>query len=805
MRDQARVVIIGGGIAGCSALYHLTQMGWTDVMLIERDELTSGSTWHAAAQVTQFGGNQTFVALKRHSINLYRELAADPDFPINYHITGGMRLAHNETQMDIYAHYIQMAKGVGVDFELIDGEEAARRHKLMKSDGLLGAWWDPLDGDIDPSQLTQALARRARQAGAEVVRFNAVTGLTQLPNDEWIVHTQKGDVRAEIVVNAGGYRVNEIGAMMGVSHPVISMEHMYFLTDPIPELEEMEERVPIIRCPGDDFYSRQEKKGLLVGVYEQACKSFGMDGIDPDFTMALCPNDLDRCLDNMERIFERLPSLTEAGIHTVVNGPITYSADGMPLVGPVPGVRNAFCIIGLRAGIGEGGGHGKLLAEWIVEGQTEWESWFLDPRRFTSHANTEFTLLKSIEDYQMEFHYHLPHEERPAGRLAKTTSLYPVLAEKGAEFGVVNGWERALFFKPDADFVHVPGYRYHDTKQVVADEVHHLSQHVGVMEVNGFGRFEITGEGAEAYLDKLTCSTVPKTIGKVSLCYLLNDKGSVLSEATITKIADNHYWFGCAAAAEWHDRDWLNQHLPDDGSVTITNLTASHVILVVAGPKSRQLLTALCPRDDLSQNGLPWLRAKAVTVGHASAYAMAVSFSGELAFELHLPVEQLYLAWQTIMSKADEYHIKPFGLYAAESMRLEKGYRHWKADLMVEFTPFESGLDSFVKMDKGDFIGKEALQARVAAGNDWRFIMAEIDCDFAAPHGGDPIFANDAQIGSVTSAGYGARVDKTLCFGFVRHDVSLDNLSVGILGKSYPARLLDKPRYDPDNQKLRGQ
>ena len=802
MRNQARVVIIGGGIAGCSALYHLTQMGWTDVMLIERDELTSGSTWHAAAQVTQFGGNQTFVLLKRHSIDLYSELAADEDFPINYHITGGMRLAHTQDQMDIYRHHIQMAKGVGIDFELIDGEEAARRHKLMTSDGLLGAWWDPFDGDIDPSQLTQALARRARAAGAEVVRFNPVNDLTQLENGEWIVHTEKGDIRAEIVVNAGGYRANEIGKMMGVEHPVVSMEHMYFLTDPIKELEEMEERVPIIRDPGDDFYSRQEKKGLLVGVYEQACKSFGMDGIDPNFTMALCPNDLDRCLDNMERIFERMPALTQTGIHTVVNGPITYTPDGMPLVGPIPGMRNAFCITGLRAGIGEGGGHGKLLAEWIVEGQTEWESWFLDPRRFTQHANTEFTLLKSIEDYQNEFHYHMPHEERPAGRLAKTTPLYPVLDQMGAEFGVVNGWERATFFKPSDDFEHIPSYRYQETKDVVSAEVHHIAENVGVMEVNGFGRIAVKGAGAEAFLNKLSCSTVPKTIGKVSLCYLLNHKGSVLSEATIAKIDEGHYWYGCAAAAERHDWDWLTSHLPDDGSVTLENLTNSHAILVLAGPKSRALLASLCPRDDLSAQGLPWMRGKPITIGHARAYAMAVSFSGELAFELHIPMEALYLAWKTLQEGGADYNLKPFGLYAAESMRLEKGYRHWKSDLLIEFSPYESGLDMFVKPEKGDFIGKQALIAR---NSNWQFITMRIEAEHAAPHGGDPIFAGGEQIGSITSAGYGARADCTVGFGFVKSSADLSSLQVGILGERFDATLLDEALYDPQNTRVKGQ
>ena len=427
IKSQARVVVIGGGIAGCSTLYHLTREGWTDVVLVERDELTSGSTWHAAAQVTQFGANQTMVALKRHSINLYRELAADAENPISYHITGGMRLAHTAQQVDTYRHFVGMAGGMGIDMEFIDAEEVGRRHPLINTDGLLGAWWDPLDGDIDPAGITFALARKAREAGAKVYRFNPVENITRKPNGEFVVHTKNGDITCEKVVNATGYRVNEVGNMLGVNHPVTSMEHMYFLTDSMPELEALDFRVPIIRDPGDDFYSRQEKKGLLVGVYEQGCKTFGMDGIDPAFTQALCESDLDRCLDNMERIFERLPSLAEAGIHTVINGPITYTIDGAPLIGPVPGIENAYCAIGLRAGIGESGGHGKVLAEIIVHGECEWDAWFLDPRRFSQYANTEHTSLKAIEDYQNEFHYHMPHEHRPAARLARTTPLYPVL------------------------------------------------------------------------------------------------------------------------------------------------------------------------------------------------------------------------------------------------------------------------------------------------------------------------------------------------------------------------------------------
>ena len=695
---------------------------------------------------------------------------------------------------------MQMAKGVGIDFELIDAEEACRRHWLMQKDGLLGAWWDPLDGDIDPSQLTHALARRARAAGAIIKRFTPVIDLTQKPNHEWIVHTKKGDIQAEIIVNAGGYRVNEIGAMMGVQHPVVSMEHMYFLTDPIAALEEREERVPIIRCPGDDFYSRQEKKGLLVGVYEQECQAFGMDGIDPDFTMALCPNDLDRCLQNIERIFIRLPALMNTGINTVINGPITYSADGMPLVGPIPGVKNAFCIIGLRAGIGEGGGHGKLLAEWITQGQTEWESWFLDPRRFTTHANTEYTLLKAVEDYQREFHYHLPDEERPAGRMAKTTALYPVLQSLNAEFGVVNGWERAMYFKPDSDFQHQFGYRYTPVRDIVAKEVRHLQNHVGIMEVNGFGRYCISGTGAEAFLQRLTCSKLPKSVGKVSLCYLLNHQGNVLSEATIAKIDHETYWYGCAAAAESHDGDWLYQNLRADDAVHIENLTSSHVILVLAGAQSRQLLQQACPRDDTSLAGLPWMRAKHVMVGHAAAYAMAVSFSGELAFELHLRVESLLLAWQTLWRAGKIFDLKPFGSMAAESMRLEKGYRHWKSDLSVEFSPEEAGLSTFVRQDNTHFIGDTALQQRAPQ---WQFIMLTIAADHASAYAGDPIFAHGVQIGSVTSGGYGVRTKRNIAFGYVYLDAKLDDLSVGILGTAYPAQRHTQALYDPHHTQLK--
>ena len=803
LKSQARVVVIGGGIAGCSTLYHLTLEGWHDVVLIERDELTSGSTWHAAAQVTQFGANQTMVALKRHSIGLYRELAADPDNPISYHITGGMRLAHTPAQVDTYRHFVDMAAGMGVDMEFIDAAEVGRRHPLIKTDGLLGAWWDPLDGDIDPAGITFALARKAREAGAEVYRFNPVESITRKANGEFIVHSRNGDITCEKVVNASGYRVNEVGGMLGVTHPVTSMEHMYFLTDTMPELEAIDFRVPIIRDPGDDFYSRQEKLGLLVGVYEQDCKTFGMDGIDPDFTQALCPSDLDRCLDNMERIFERLPALAEAGIHAVINGPITYTIDGAPLIGPIPGVENAYCAIGLRAGIGESGGHGKLLAEIIVHGECEWDAWFLDPRRFTRYANTEHTCLKAIEDYRNEFHYHMPHEHRPASRLARTTPLYPVLEQMNAEWGVVNGWERALFFKPDANFIDEHSYRFTPSRDIVAREVAHLQQQVGIMEVSGFNRYEISGADVESFLDRMICGRLPTETGKVSLCYLLTEKGNLLSEATLVKLGPERYWWGSAAAAEWHDRDWLERFRPD--TVTITEMASSHTTLVVAGPRSRELLQSVSPRCDWSRAGFPWLHARLMFIGHAEVLAMSVSFSGELAWELHVPNEQLYLVWQILNDAGRNFDLGYFGLYATESMRLEKGYLHWKADIIYEHNPFEAGLDRLVRLDKGDFVGRQALLVQVERGPRKRLVSMTIDCDFAPAHGGDPVFRGERQVGSVTSAGYGHRVGRNIAYAYIEPDCAATGtvLSVGIIGDRFPASVVDPVQYDPGNALVR--
>lgn len=805
MKTQTRAVVIGGGIAGCSTLYHLTREGWTDVVLVERNELTSGTTWHSAAQVTNFGMTQTMVGLKSHSIRLYKELASDPDYPINYHhADGGIRLANTERQMEGYRHFASMAKGMGVDFELIDAAECARRHPLISTENLLGGLWDPLDGDIDPAQLCQALARRARKAGAEVYRNTAVIGLTQHPDDTWTVHTANGDIRCEIVVNACGYRVNEVGAMMGVHHPVMSMEHQYFLTEPIKAIETAGHRMPLIRCPISDYYCRQEKMGLLVGFYEQGCKTWGMDGIDPNFVNALCPDDLDRIADVLEGAIARMPALAEVGIHTVVNGPITYTIDGAPLVGPIPGKRNAFCIIGLRAGLGEGGGHGWLLAQQIVHGEACYDTWVIDPRRFAGHANAELTALKAVEDYQNEFRFHFPHEHRPAGRPIKTTPLTPILAAEGAEFGVVNGWERMAYVKPAPDFHETHSFRFNETFDVVAGEVRAVAEGVGLTEVNGFNRIEITGTGARDWLDTMICGRLPRKPGKVGLGYLLNHHGMIKAEATLANLDADTIWYGSAAASEYHDMDWLRAHLPKDGSVQLRSLTNDLTILVLAGPKAREVLST-ASRGDWSAAAFPWLSVRRAFIGIAPAVVMSVSFSGELAYEIHVPNASLHAAWLALRKAGAAHGLGLFGSHAVESMRLEKGYRHWKADLVTEFTPFESGLARFVDLAKPDFVGKAALERMQKAGPRRSFVTLVLDCRHAPAHGGDSILCGGRVVGTVTSAGWGHRVGKNIVMGFVESAVAAvgTRVDVEVIGVPAAAEVVEGCLYDPENSRVR--
>ncbi len=811
MKSRTKVVVIGGGIAGCSTLYHLTQEGWSDVVLVERDELTSGTTWHSAAQVTNFGANQTMVGLKSHSIALYKKLRDDPEYPVGYHHgDGGIRLANTEAQMQGYRHFASMARGMGVTYEVIDAEECARRHPLISTDNLLGGLWDGEDGDIDPAQLCQALAFHARKAGAQVYRQTNVTGLTQKADDTWTVETDKGTIDADIVVNACGYRVNEVGAMMGVHHPVASMEHQYFVTEDIPAIAQAGRRIPLLRCPISDYYSRQEKNGLLVGFYEQNCRTWGMDGISPDFSNDLCPDDLDRVMDVLEGAFERMPVLSDVGIKRVVNGPITYTIDGAPLVGPIPGKRNAYCIIGLRAGLGEGGGHGWLLAQQIVQGEACYDTWVIDPRRFTGHTNVELTALKAIEDYQNEFRFHFPHEHRPAGRPAKTTPLTPVFAAEGAEFTVVNGWERVDYIKPSPVFHPTLSFNFDEAFDVVAAEIMNVQENVGLCEVNGFNRFEITGADRHVFLNRLFCGTVTKRDGRVGLGYLLNHQGMVKGEATVANLpasdrGPERVWYGSAAASEFHDMDWLQAHLKDDEDVTIRSLTNDQTILVLAGPRARDVLSA-CARGDWSKTAFPWLSVRECFIGFAPATVLGVSFSGELAYEVHIPNASLYAAYLALRKAGEAHGLKLFGARAVESMRMEKGFLHWKADLLTEFDPFETSLDRFVKPEKGDFIGKAALLKRREEGLRKKLVTLKVDADHAPAHGGASLMQEGRVVGTVTSGDWGHRVGMNLAYAFVEPDLAVpgSTMQIDLCGVLVGAEVITPSPYDPDYVLMRG-
>jgi len=588
------------------------------------------------------------------------------------------------------------------------------------------------------------------------------------------------------------------------------MEHQYFLTEDIPAIAAAGHRMPLLRCPISDYYCRQEKGGLLLGFYEQDCRTWGMDGIDPHFTNALCPDDLDRVTDVLEGAFERMPALMETGIREIVNGPITYTIDGAPLVGPIPGKRNAFCIIGLRAGLGEGGGHGWLLAQQIVHGEAEYDTWIIDPRRFTGHATVELTALKAIEDYQNEFRFHLPHEHRPAGRPVKTTPLTAVLAAEGAEMGTVNGWERVDYIRPTPDFSETLGYHFNEVHAVVAAEVEAVATTVGLTEVSGFNRIELTGPDTQIFLDRMICGTVPRRPGRVGLGYLLNGQGMLTAEATLVNLpasdrGADRVWYGSAAASEFHDMDWLQSHLRADEDVSIRSLTNAQTILVLAGPRARDVLSAVA-RGDWSVEAFPWLSAREAHIGVAPATVLGVSFSGELAYELHIPNESLHAAYVALRRAGAPHGLRLFGSRAVDSMRMEKGFLHWKADILTEFDPFETGLDRFVKLQKSDFIGKDALLARSDAGPRKKLVTLALDCTHAPAHGGSSVRHDGRIIGTVTSGDWGHRTGLNLAYAFVDSEMADigTSLEVDVIGVGTPAQVIPASPYDPSFDRMRG-
>jgi dimethylglycine dehydrogenase len=807
LKSRARVLIIGGGAVGCSALYHLCRLGWTDAVLLERDELTAGSTWHAAGNCPNFSTSWNILKLQRHSTALYERLAQEVGYDINYHLTGSIRLAHSADRVDEFRHVIAQARAQHIDFELLSAAEIKARHPFLELDGIRAGLWDPKDGDIDPAQLTQALAKGARDLGASIYRHTRVTAIRELSEGGWRIETPTGAIEAEYVINAAGYRGGEVAAMIGEYLPLVTLSHQYLITEDIPELlARGAARLPLVRDPDVSYYLRQERHGLLLGPYESRGRAHWLDGLPGEFAHQLFDDDLGRIEGYIDAACARVPILGSVGVKRVINGPIPYAPDGNPLMGPAPGVRNFFHCCAFTFGIAQAGGAGKIIAEWVVNGQPDWDVWPLDCRRYLPFANKTYTLAKALETYQSEYGVGYPQEERPAGRPAKTSPLYDRLRAQGAVFGARGGWERAVYYASSDDVAGPEcSFRRPHWHGAVARECAAVANGVAALDLPGFAKFEIAGAGAADWLDHMIAGALPRA-GRAGLNYLCSPRGGIVTEMTVSHLADGRFWLISAAAGERHDEHWLRSHLSHRfGVVTIANVTAQYGSLIVVGPRSRELLGRITAAD-LSNAAFPWLTVRTIPIAYTAALAMRINYVGELGWELHVPSEHLAAVHALLVAAGREFALAHFGLYAMESLRLEKCYRSWKADLTTEYSPLMASLERFVRLDKpAAFIGREALREEAAAGPRERFVPLLVDARDADAAAVSIVYRDGEVVGLVTSGGYGYRLNRSIALAYVRTDLSAPGtqLEVEILGERCRAVVGREPLYDPDNLRLR--
>ena len=805
----ARVVIIGGGVVGSSCLYHLAKAGWSDCVLLEKNELTSGSTWHAAGNCPNFSGSWSIMKMQNYSIELYQRLGDEVDYPMNYHVTGSIRLGHTKERMQEFEHVRSMARYQGIDFEMMSNDDLKEVYPFLETHDLAGGIWDPLDGDIDPAQLTQALAAGARQMGAKIIRFCPVKNVRR-ENGEWVIETPKGEIRCEYVVNSAGYYAAEVGRMFGREIPCVSLAHQYLVTDEISELETYDKKLPLLRDPDSSYYLRQEKNGLLLGPYERNCKAHWQTPDDPmpdDFSFQLYPDDLDRLDWYLEDACARVPILGSVGLKQIVNGPIPYAPDGNPLVGPMPGVPNAFEACVFTFGIVQGGGAGKVLAEWVTEGETEWDMWSIDPRRYTGYVDNDYAVKKAIEIYSHEYAINFPHYEWPAAREKRLSPLYDLLKEQGAQFTASAGWERAAWYARPGDDTDIGSCetfgRNGPWAEAVREECMAVRDAVGICDLPGFSRFNVSGKGATEWLSPLITGTVPK-VGRIGLVYFATPGGRILTEMTLTRFSEDSFQLLTAAGAEWHDGDYLNSHLPEGGSINIENVTEDWGTLVISGPKSRDLLSSLVT-NELGSKEFPWLSHQPVELSGGTGTIIRVSYVGELGWEIHLPNACVEAAYTDIVAAGEQFDLRHFGMYAMNSLRLEKCYRSWKADLSTDYTMLAGALDRFVNFDKPEFIGKSALQAEKQAGSEERFVPLLVEAgEEDAPYLATVWKGND-RVGLVTSGGYGYRIERSIALSTIRADLCVpgEELEVEIFGQRVPALVGADILYDADNERLK--
>ena len=811
MKTQARVVVIGGGVVGVGTLYHLAKKGWTDVMLVERRELTCGSTWHAAGLLPLFNMSYSVGQIHKYSVELYRTLEEETGQNVGLRLVGNIRLAMNRDRMDEYRQYAGVARTIGVDVEFLTPDEVKEIWPLCTIDGLVGAIRHPGDGYVQPADLTQALATGARNRGAEIHRNTAVTAISRTMGGEWRVHTDKGDIVCEHVVSATGSFARRTGAMAGLDIPVIPVQHQYIVTEPHPEIQARHAaglpEMGVLRESDGSWYLREERGGLILGPYEIGAPACYVDGPAEDCEYELFQEDLERLEPHIEAAINRVPAFGEVGVKQVFNGAICYTPDGSPIIGPAWGIDNFWLNEGHSFGVTAAGGAGFQLAEWIVEGEPTIDMMGVDPRRFGDYATRAYLVKKNEEAYANVFTIHYPDEERPAARPLRTAPCHDRLKALGAVFGQKFGWERASWFAPEGvEPVDDWSFRRSRWLEHVGRECRYVAENVGLLDMTAFAKCRVAGPGAEEFLDRLVANRIPGRSGPVRLVHALNTRGGVLSEFTVWREGEESFYLVSAGAFQRLDHDWIRRHMPRDGSVRLENLTNRLGVLVVAGPKSRELLSRVTDAD-LSNAAFPWLSGKWIDVGLAPCLALRVSYVGELGWELHHPIEYQNHVFDALTQAGRDLGMAPFGIRAMDSMRFEKSYRMVGTELSVEYAALESELGRFVHLDKGDFIGRDALQRWMERGFSNRLVTVEVhDATDADALGNNPLFVDGELIGRATGGNYGFRVEKSLALAMVKPELAEigTEVEMDILGTKHRACVIPESPYDPENEKLRG-
>ena len=807
MKTTTRVCVIGGGVVGCSVLYHLTKLGWSDVMLVERSELTSGSTWHAAGGFHTLNGDTNMAALQGYTIRLYKELEELTGMSCGLHHVGGVTLADTQERMDMFLAERAKHRYMGLETEIVGPEEIAKIAPVTNIEGIIGGLYDPLDGHLDPSGTTHAYAKAARMGGATIETHCMVQETNQRPDGTWDVVTNKGTIHAEHIVNAGGLWAREVGAMAGVYMPLHPMEHQYLVTETIPMIEEMIDsgiEHPHVMDPAGESYLRQEARGLCIGFYEQTCRPWAVDGTSWDFGHELLPDDFDKIEASVAFAYKRFPVLETAGVKSVIHGPFTFAPDGNPLVGPIPGMRNYWSACGVMAGFSQGGGVGLMLAQWMIEGETERDVFAMDVARFGDWITPGYTRPKVIENYQKRFSVSYPNEELPACRPFQTTPAYNIWDEQNAVFGAQFGIEAVNYFALEGEpRFEIPSFRRSNAWDATAQEVNAVRSAVGINEIHNFGKYFITGTDARGWLDRIMAGRIPKQ-GRISLTPLLSVKGKLLGDFTVTCLSETKFQLTASFGMQAIHMRWFLQNL--DGDVQIENVSTKRIGFQIAGPNARELLTR-CTRADVSGEAFKFMDAKYLSVGMCDALVQRVSYTGDLGFEIYVDAENQRALYQLLSDAGQDLGLRPFGMRAMMSLRLDRFFGSWNAEFSPDYTPAETGMDRFISYNKPvEFIGRAAASAEKSSGPARQLCTFEVDATDADVSAYEPIWINGTVVGFCTSGGYSHFAQKSIAFGFVPTEMIADELEVEIeiLGQMCKAKRVTQHLFDPEMKRMRG-